>query len=139
MEPLRGLEQMLAPPAQDGAAFAQPWEAQAFALTLALSESGVFTLEEFQQALIARIGAYETAACIAGGEDYYTRWIEALQDMLSARGLIPAERMPGVEADIVHDAASRKAHQHLSSRDPDGRLKIAPLVIDPARAAAPSG
>ncbi len=128
-------DRRLAPPRQQTAAFEQPWEAQAFALTLALSERGVFTLEEFQQALVARIGAYEATACLAGDEDYYTRWIEALQDMLAARGVLPAGQIPDVETDIVRDAASRKAHQHLSARGADGRLKIAPLMIDPATAA----
>ncbi|MFC7052539.1 nitrile hydratase accessory protein [Hansschlegelia quercus] len=130
MRPVHDLGRLAAPSAPDGLAFEQPWEAQAFALTLALSERGVFTLEEFQQSLISRIGAYEATACIVGGEDYYTRWIEALQDLLAERGVLPAARMPVVEADIVFDAASRKAHQHLSARDADGRLKIAPLVID---------
>ncbi|GLK68020.1 nitrile hydratase accessory protein [Hansschlegelia plantiphila] len=135
MDEAHAFDRTLAPPTQQAAAFGQPWEAQAFAMTLALSERGVFTLEEFQQALIARIGAYETTASLAGDEDYYTRWIEALQDMLAARGVLPAGQIPDAETDIVRDAASRKAHQHLSARGADGRLKIAPLMIDPATAA----
>lgn len=127
--------------ARDGASgvFTEPWQARAFALTLALGEAGLFSLRDFQAALTARIGAFETAACLTGGSDYYTRWVEALGDLLAARGLAGDARLAALEAAVVDDAASRKAHQQAQGRDAEGRRRIAPLVVDPApaRRAAP--
>lgn len=115
--------------------FAEPWEARAFAVALAASERGLFSLGDFQTALIARVAAHETAGCIASEADYYTRWIEALEDLLAARGLLAGDRIAALEAEVTADAASRKAHQHRSARDAEGRLRIAPLTVDPAPAA----
>jgi nitrile hydratase accessory protein len=111
--------------------FAEPWQARAFALTLALSERGMFSLRDFRAALIARITSFEKSQCIAGTADYYTRWIEALEDLLSQRSMLPADRLSHLERDVVDDAESRKVHQRMTSRDENGRLRIAPLLVDP--------
>jgi nitrile hydratase accessory protein len=111
--------------------FAEPWRARAFALTLALSERGMFSLRDFQAALIARIASFEKSHCIAGTADYFTRWIEALEDLLSQRSMLPADRLSHLERDVVDDAESRKVHQRMTSRDENGRLRIAPLLVDP--------
>lgn len=116
----------------DEVVFGEPWAARAFALTLALSERELFTLKDFQAALIRRVGSFERAACLTGDTDYYTQWIEALGDLLAERGVLSEARLEWLEEQVVDDAASRKAHQHASSRDANGRLRIAPLVIDRA-------
>lgn len=110
--------------------FAEPWQARAFALALVLSERGMFSLRDFQAALIARITAFEKSKSIAGTADYYTRWIEALEDLLSQRSMLPADRLSYLERNAVDDAESRKIHQRMTSRDENGRLRIAPLLVD---------
>lgn len=115
------------------ATFAQPWEARTFALTLALVEHKLFTLQDFQQALIARIAIHEAATCIIGTEDYYTKWIEALEYLLESKGLLKAKRLSDLEKEIVSDAASRKDHQHSMARDEAGQLKILPITVDAGR------
>jgi nitrile hydratase accessory protein len=110
--------------------FSEPWQARAFALVLALSEKGLFSLKDFQAALIRRITEFEKTQCLAGGDDYYTVWIGALEDLLSERKLFTNEKMTGLEEEILFDAESRKAHQRASSRDEQGRLRIAPLLVD---------
>lgn len=126
------LAALLAPPGPDGAVFAAPWQARAFALVVALSERGLFSLRDFQAALTARIGRFETAGVIEDATDYYTRWIEALGDLLAARGMAADEHLHRLEAAVVEDAASKKAHQMAHARDEAGRLRIVPLVVDPA-------
>ncbi len=121
---------LIAHSSPEGAVFKAPWEARAFALTLALSERGLFTLKDFQAALIARVGSFEKASCIVDDEDYYTRWVEALGDILEARDLLAPQRLADLEVQVVDDAESRKAHQHGKARDESGRLRIAPLVVD---------
>lgn len=114
--------------------FAQPWEARAFALVLAASEKGSFSLKDFQQALIARVGTHEKMSCIASNEDYYSRWIEALEDILISHGVVSKDRIGASESHVISTAALRKEHQHGTARDAEGNLRIAPLVIDPAPA-----
>lgn len=115
----------------DDDVFAEPWQARAFALALALSERGLFSLRDFQVALIGRINSYEKGQCIAGTGDYYTRWIEALEDLLAQKELLPSERLSRLEHEVVEDAQSRKVHQLMNSRDENGRLRIVPLLVDP--------
>ena len=115
----------------DDRVFAEPWQARAFALALALSERGLFSLRDFQAALIGRIVSFEKSECIAGTADYYTCWVEGLEDLLGQKCMLPSDRLSLLEQDVLEDAASRKVHQRMTSRDENGRLKIAPLFVDP--------
>lgn len=71
----------------DGPVFAQPWQAQAFALVVALQDKGVFTAEEWAQALGAEIAEAVAQGGCRDGSDYYERWCEALEHLLIAKGL----------------------------------------------------
>ncbi|SMF48939.1 nitrile hydratase accessory protein [Tistlia consotensis] len=115
--------------AASGSSFAEPWMARAFALTLALSERGLFNLKDFQAALIEAVGRHEKAGCIADETDYYTRWVEALSALLRARGLLDEAGVAELEARILVEAAARREHQHLAARDEEGRLRIAPVAV----------
>jgi nitrile hydratase accessory protein len=75
------------PPDLDAPVFAEPWEAQAFALAVELSKKGVFTWTEWTAALSAEIAA---AGGRGEGEDpasYYRSWLAALEGLLADRGL----------------------------------------------------
>ena len=63
--------------------FAEPWQAQVFAMTLALHERRVFTWPEWAAAL---------GAALQHESDYYTAWLAALEGLLAQRGVTaPAE------------------------------------------------
>jgi nitrile hydratase accessory protein len=84
-----------APPRANGEmVFAEPWEARAFGIALALSNDGHYDWESFRQSLIASIGHWEADH---GADDpswrYYDRWLEALEHMLLARGLVAADEL----------------------------------------------
>ena len=67
----------------DPGPFAEPWEAQVFALVLALQERGLFTQEEWARALGRTIrpeGKPEAAAD-------YGRWLATLEALLAERGV----------------------------------------------------
>jgi nitrile hydratase accessory protein len=64
----------------DGPVFAEPWQAQAFALAVKLSELGYFTWKEWSAAL-----ADELKAEPSGG--YYENWLRALERLATAKGL----------------------------------------------------
>jgi nitrile hydratase accessory protein len=70
-----------------GPIFAEPWQAQAFAMVVALHERGVFTWSEWAAAISAEIAehAFEHGAT-DDGSHYYEHWLEALEHLLIAKG-----------------------------------------------------
>ncbi|KFC74128.1 Nitrile hydratase accessory protein [Bosea sp. LC85] len=70
-----------------GPVFAEPWQAQAFALVVALQNKGVFSAQEWAEALGAEIREAVAAGGCRDGSDYYERWCEALEHLLIAKGL----------------------------------------------------
>ena len=60
-----------------GPVFRAPWEAQAFALTLALHGRGKFTWTEWAQALAAVIAEVRQRGEPDTGEHYYRHWLTA--------------------------------------------------------------
>lgn len=80
------------PRGPDGApVFAAPWEAQAFALTLALHERGLFAWTEWAAALAAAIEAAQAAGDRDDGSRYYEHWLAALERLTAAKGIASAE------------------------------------------------
>ena len=71
----------------DGPVFAEPWQAQAFALVVALQNRGVFTAQEWAEALGAEIREALASGGCRDGSDYYERWCEALEHLLIEKGL----------------------------------------------------
>lgn len=66
--------------------FAEPWEAQAFALAVSLQDRGVFTATEWADALGAEIAR-------APGEPYYRQWLAALEHLVAEKGLTDADTL----------------------------------------------
>ncbi len=59
----------------EGPVFREPWEAQAFAMALALHERGVFTWGEWAATLGAEIKRAQAAGDPDTGETYYLHWL----------------------------------------------------------------
>lgn len=73
----------------EGPVFAEPWQAQAFALTLKLHEAGAFTWVEWAEAL-----SMELAGDPADdGARYYERWVAALERLATGRNLAAPEEL----------------------------------------------
>jgi nitrile hydratase accessory protein len=71
--------------------FSAPWEARAFAIALAMSESGLFTWDEFRANLITEIGASDRVRERDGTAEhgeYYQHFLRALERTLAVRGLL---------------------------------------------------
>jgi nitrile hydratase accessory protein len=71
----------------DGPVFREPWEAQAFAMTLALHERGLFTWKEWAAALAAEIKRAQGAGDPDTGETYYLHWLAALEGLVTVKGV----------------------------------------------------
>ena len=66
----------------DGPVFAEPWQAQAFALALQLHERGAFAWTEWAQALSQRLKA---AGPDDDGARYYEHWLATLEEILRSK------------------------------------------------------
>ncbi|MDR5783277.1 nitrile hydratase accessory protein [Caballeronia sp. LZ065] len=77
----------------DGPVFRAPWEAQAFAMTLALHERGVFTWQEWAHALSEAIRAAQAAGDPDHGDTYYAHWLSALERLSTAKGCVSQETL----------------------------------------------
>ena len=90
------------PPGIDEPVFSEPWQAEAFALTVALHEKGLFSWNEWAEALSAEV---KKPGAAADGSDYYRHWLAALEKLLAAKGIA---MKPDVDA--VAAAWKRAAH-----------------------------
>jgi nitrile hydratase accessory protein len=76
-----------------GPVFREPWEAQAFAMTLALYDRGLFTWPEWARALAAEISAAQTSGDADLGDTYYRHWLTALEKVVAAKGASSPEEL----------------------------------------------
>lgn len=90
----------------EGPVFREPWQAQAFALAVELSQAGFFTWREWADALAGEIAA---AGPADPPEHYYEHWLAALEKLADRKGLTFAdERQARREA--WEDAARATPH-----------------------------
>ena len=72
----------------DRPVFAAPWQAQAFALTVRLHETGCFTWPEWTQALAEAIRRAQAAGDKDLGDTYYEHWLAALESIVTRKGIL---------------------------------------------------
>jgi nitrile hydratase accessory protein len=76
----------------EGPVFAEPWEAQAFALAVQLSKAGWFTWKEWTEALSAKLTAADRNDP-DDGTRYYHHWLAALEELVARKRLTDPESM----------------------------------------------
>jgi nitrile hydratase accessory protein len=91
--------------------FAEPWQAQAFAMALALHQRGLFSWPEWADALSKEIAAAQTAGDADLGDTYYRHWLAALEALVAAKGASSTEEL----------ARTRDAWDHAADRTPHGQ------------------
>ncbi len=72
---------------EGGPVFAEPWQAQAFALAVKLSEASHFTWKEWASALAGELENAATRGEPDDGGHYYDHWLAALEHLVTAKGL----------------------------------------------------
>lgn len=73
--------------------FAEPWQAQAFALAVTLSEQGYFTWPEWSAVLAAELKAAAGRGEPDDGSHYYNHWLAALERLVASKGLTDPQAM----------------------------------------------
>ena len=100
-----------------GPVFGEPWEAQAFAITLALHQRGLFTWTEWSATLAAEIKRAQTSGNPDSGETYYRHWLAALERLVARKRL----------SDQAELARYRDAWKRAADRTPHGTpIQLAP-------------
>jgi len=101
----------------EGPVFREPWEAQAFAMALALYDRGVFTWPEWAATLAEEIKRAQAAGDPDTGETYYHHWLNALERIVATKGVTDAQTL----------ARFRDAWDRAAERTPHG----APIALTP--------
>ena len=97
-------------------AFAEPWQAQLHALTVALHEAGRLDWGAWTRALGARLGAPDAAR---DGSDHHERALAALLDLLDAQGLAPRTEVEALSRAWQRAAEATPHGEPIAlSRDP---------------------
>ena len=97
--------------------FRAPWEAQAFAMAVALHQQGLFTWPEWAETLSAEIRRAQAAGDPDTGETYYRHWLNALEKLVVAKG---------AASDAALQARA-KAWERAAKATPHGQ----PIILQP--------
>jgi nitrile hydratase accessory protein len=102
----------------EGPVFREPWQAQAFAMALALYDRKLFTWPEWAATLADEIKRAQAAGDPDTGETYYRHWLNALERIVAEKGATDAGTL----------ARYRDAWDHAADRTPHGK----PIELTPA-------
>jgi nitrile hydratase accessory protein len=78
---------------EQGPVFAEPWQAQAFAMAVRLSAEGHFTWKEWAATLAEELKAVADRGETDDGSRYYEHWLAALERLVAAKGLTDSAAM----------------------------------------------
>ena len=109
---------------EGGPVFAEPWQAQAFALAVRLSEQGHFTWKEWAAALAAELKGAADRGEPDDGSRYYHHWLAALERLVAEKRL----------TDPAALAARKEAWAEAYRRTPHGKpVELAAGLTPPPR------
>ena len=107
----------------DGPVFREPWEAQAFAMALALHARGLFTWNEWAAPLADEIKRAQASGDPDTGETYYRHWLATLERLIAANGVATSDTLQRY----------RDAWNHAADRTPHGSpIELKPKDFGPA-------
>jgi nitrile hydratase accessory protein len=86
--------------------FAEPWQAQAFAMALALLENGSFSWQEWASTLGAEIATAAEHGIAEDGSAYYELWLRALERLVADKQLASAQELGRLKQDWKQAYAS---------------------------------
>lgn len=125
-------------------AFAEPWQAQAFACALELARRGLFAWTEWTEALGAEVRAHPARPQETHNEAYYRQWLEALETLVRLKGAASAaelaERLESWRRAYLNTPHGQTVELSHARSAPAGKPACesgerarAPLTVSPAR------
>jgi len=102
----------------EGPVFREPWEAQAFAMAVALHKRGLFTWPEWASTLAEEIKRAQAAGDPDTGATYYLHWLNALERLVTEKGVADAGLLARYH-DAWDRAADRTPHGDPIELGPD--------------------
>ena len=138
--------------------FAEPWQAQAFASTVVLSQKGLFSWKQWVEVFSAEIAARPQMAGESASDAYFRQWLTALESLLGSLGVASNEDIddtkehwrrsyintphgdpvefgrhwPAPEPEIERALAEHSDH-HRHSHDHHHPVATRPIAIHPSR------
>ncbi|HYM13337.1 MAG TPA: nitrile hydratase accessory protein [Bryobacterales bacterium] len=97
---------------EGGPVFAEPWQAQAFAMAVKLSELGHFTWKEWAEALAAELQAAADRGEPDDGTHYYEHWLATLERLITDKGLTDSAAL------VARKEAWAEAYRHTPHGKP---------------------
>jgi nitrile hydratase accessory protein len=101
-----------------GPVFAEPWQAQAFALAVKLSDQGYFTWKEWAATLAEELKAAANRGEPDDGSRYYQHWLAALERLVTAKDLSDPASL------LARKEAWAEAYRHTPHGKP---VELAPI------------
>lgn len=100
----------------DAPVFAEPWQAQVFALTVQLHANELFEWKEWASVLSSKIKVAQSRGDPDLGDTYYHHWLAALEQLLLDKKVTTGEQLQDIQ----------QRWEHAASTTPHGQ----PIVID---------
>jgi nitrile hydratase accessory protein len=149
LDNLSGLQQSAPLPQDSGDSFYfdEPWQAQAFAITLELNRQGHFSWTEWVAVFSKEIQTHPATPEEGHIIGYYRQWLTALETIMAQRGIsqspeieIAQERwrsaylhtQHGRPIELGNDERQHDAHEHMPLKP-----ILEPIAISPARTRQP--
>jgi nitrile hydratase accessory protein len=73
--------------------FEEPWQAQAFALTVTVHQRGLFTWDEWATCLSEEIAADKASDGPVDGSNYYALWLATLERLVDEKGAASGDEL----------------------------------------------
>ncbi len=97
------------PSDQQAPTFNEPWEAQAFAITVAMHRRGAFSWNEWAETLGEQIRLAQASGDPDLGTTYYLHWLAALEKLVQKKGIADQGTL-NLYQEAWHRAAHRTPH-----------------------------
>ncbi len=105
------LQAISIPQDEEGPVFDEPWQAQAFAMTVKLNEAGQFSWSEWAEVFGAEIAAGTASGQGIGNAAYYLSWLSALEKIVAQKALLTPEQLSTRKAEW-REASENTPHGH---------------------------
>jgi nitrile hydratase accessory protein len=98
--------------------FTEPWQAQAFAMVVTLTDRGYFTWKEWTETFSGVLAESKNEGGVSDGGDYYPSWVKALERMVFEKGITDLSNLDATKVawETAYKATPHGHPVHLRGR-----------------------